>query len=125
MAEGWLPRHDFFDDRLEDALVGGIIDSLLERKVHRVLAPLSRSDVVDFTSFGEEVFSILVEADRHYPITGPESLLDTISVMDIDVNVKDTGEGPEEFQGPENDVFVFGKPKWSDQRSEDKERAYH
>ena len=35
----------------------------------------------------EEVFSVLVEGNRHAPVAQVESLLDPIAMMDIDIQV--------------------------------------
>jgi hypothetical protein len=46
-----------------------------------------------------------VERDGHDSVCGVESFLYTIAMMNVDVNVEDTGLETEEFDYAENDVL--------------------
>lgn len=91
--------------RLEDALVALVINAVLEREVDRVVLAFLGTDVLESryvsTALGEskvyleitgagEILTKLVERDTHHSIGGVESLLDTITVMNIDINVEYT-----------------------------------
>lgn len=95
--------HDSFDDRFEDRFVGGIVNPISKRKVDRVVLALSDTIVTELTS-PREVLSIFVEGSSHDSVGGIESFLNTITVMDIDVNVKNSLLVSEELNDAKNDV---------------------
>ena len=75
--------------RLKDAAVGLVIDSVPQGKVDGVLLALAVASVTHITCPGE-VLSVLVKGARHHTISGVEGLLNSISVVDVDVDVQDT-----------------------------------
>ena len=91
--------------RNKKTLIGGVINSISQREVETVVFASASSDVPEKVisisenhkqaisispkiSCSREVFSILVERDSHHTVCGVEGLLDTISVVDVDVNVQ-------------------------------------
>ena len=101
MSAEKVPRNH----RNKKTLIGGVINSISEREVETVVFASASSDVPEKVisisenhkqtisispkiSCSREVLSILVERDSHYTVCGVEGLLDTISVVDVDVNVQ-------------------------------------
>ena len=91
--------------RNKKTLIGGVINSISEREVETVVFASASSDVPEKVisisenhkqaisispkiSCSREVLSILVERDSHHTVCGVERLLDSISVVDVDVNVQ-------------------------------------
>ena len=91
--------------RNKKTLIGGVINSISEREVETVVFASASSDVPEKVIFisenrkqahsispkiscSREVLSILVERDSHHTVCGVEGLLDSISVVDVDVNVQ-------------------------------------
>ena len=91
--------------RNKETLIGGVINSISEREVETVVFASASSDVPEKVIFisenrkqalsvspkiscSREVLSILVERDSHYTVCGVERLLDSISVVNVDVNVQ-------------------------------------
>jgi hypothetical protein len=52
----------------------------------------------------KELLIVLVERHGKYTVSGPESLFDAITVVDIDVNVEDAGVVAEQLKNCEYDV---------------------
>jgi hypothetical protein len=100
----WLViSHDSLDDWLKDGLVGNIINAIAEREVDSVVLALANTDVAKLAS-AWEVLSILVERNSHDTVSGVESLLDTIAVMNINVNVENTLFETKELNDAQDDV---------------------
>ena len=91
--------------RNKKTLIGGVINSISEREVETVVFASASSDVPEKVIFisenrkqalsvspkiscSREVLSILVERDSHHTVCGVERLLDSISVVNVDVNVQ-------------------------------------
>ena len=91
--------------RNKKTLIGGVINSISEREVETVVFASASSNVPEKVIFisenrkqalsvspkiscSREVLSILVERDSHHTVCGVERLLDSISVVDVDVNVQ-------------------------------------
>lgn len=53
-----------------------------------------------------EVLSVFVERDGHNPVCGIEGFLDTVSMMDVNVDVEHSLVKAEELDDAENDVCV-------------------
>jgi hypothetical protein len=100
---GLVVLHDILNDRLEDGLVGHIGDTISKRKVDSIVFSLSNTSVSKFTSAGE-VLSVLVERNRHDTVGGVESLLDTITMMHVNIDVKDPLFESKEFENTEDNV---------------------
>lgn len=84
---GTVPFHDITDGWLKYALVRDIIDAISKREVHRIILALSNTDVTKLTSSGK-VFSVFMEGDGHNTIGRVEGLFDTITMVDININVQ-------------------------------------
>ena len=91
--------------RNKETLIGSVINSISQREVKTVVFASASSDVPEKVIFisenrkqghsispkiscSREVLSILVERDSHYTVCGVERLLDSISVVNVDVNVQ-------------------------------------
>lgn len=91
--------HNTFDDWLEDSFVGSIVNAVAKRKVDRVMLSLANANVAKLTST-RKVFAILVERHCHDPISGVESFFDTITMMNVDVNIEHTLPEAEQLEDP-------------------------
>lgn len=96
--------HDARDDRFEDGLVRGVVDSVTEREVDGVVLALADTNVTKLTG-SREILAILVERDRHDSVGGIEGLLDTITVVNIDIDVEDALVEAQELEDTENDIY--------------------
>ena len=95
----WLvPVDNALDDRLENALVAFVGDSVPQWHIDCVSIvsgaiivglPLARADTVisDFACSGEEL-PVFVETGRHDSICGIERFFDTVSMMNIDIDIQ-------------------------------------
>lgn len=81
-----IPLHDILDDRFEYAFVRHIVDTVPEGKVHRIVFALANANIAKLSS-AWEVLSVFVEGDSHDSVSGIEGLFDTVTVMNVDVNV--------------------------------------
>jgi len=68
------------------------------------------SDVLHITRARKEI-AILVERDRHHSVRTIERLFNTISVMDINVNVQNTMMELEKLQYCQHNVVRIAKPR--------------
>ena len=96
--------HDSLDNWLEDGLVGGVIDAITKREVDGVVLALANTNITELTS-SWEVLAVLVEGDGHDTVGGIESLLNAITVVNININVEDSLLEPQELDDAENDVL--------------------
>jgi hypothetical protein len=78
-----------FDNRLKYALVGYVIDSVAKREVHGIVFACANADVAKFAR-AWEIFAVLVERDRHNTVCRVKGFLNSVSMMDIDINVKNS-----------------------------------
>ena len=97
------------DDGFEERDVVGVFDAVVEGHVEGVVG--ARVERVGGTGGGERagageevVFVVFVEGERHDAVAGPECLLDTVAVVDVDVDVEDPGVVAEELEDAEHDV---------------------
>lgn len=95
--------HDVLNNRLEDRTVRRIGNTISERKVDGVVLSLSNTSIPKLTS-SREILAILVERNSHDTVGGVESLLNTIAMMDIDVDVEDPLFKSKKFENAEDDV---------------------
>lgn len=95
--------HDRLDDWLEDVAVGLIGYAVAQREVDRVILAGANTNVTQFTSTGE-VLAILMEGHSHDTIGRVESLLDTISMVHVDVDVQNALLVPQKLDDAEDNV---------------------
>ena len=98
-----VPFHDAPDDGLENRLVGEIIYPVAKREINSIMLALPHTDVAKLTG-SREVFSIFMERDRHNTVRGVESLFNTIAVMHVNVDVKDSLLETQQFEDTENNI---------------------
>lgn len=77
------------DNGLENALIGRVVDSIPKWRVNSVIFSGSHTNITQLTGSGK-VFAVLVEGNRHNAVSCVECLLDTITVMHVDINIQDT-----------------------------------
>lgn len=80
-------RRNIVTHRFKDALVGFISDSIPQWEINRVIPSLSESNIFDVSSTREE-FTVFVERTSHDSIGRVESFFDSISVVNVDVDVE-------------------------------------
>lgn len=95
--------HDARNDRLEDRLVGSIIYAVSEGAVDCVIFALADADISELTGTGE-ILAVLVKRHRHDSIRRVESLLDTISVVYVDIDIQDALVESQQLEDTEDDV---------------------
>ena len=66
--------------------------------------PLPHPSIPEFSRSREEL-SVLVQRDGHDSIGRVEGFLDSVSVVNVDVDVEDSFVVPEEFEDSEDDVY--------------------
>lgn len=64
---------------------------------------LADADIAKLTGAGK-VLAVLVERYSHDPVGRVKSLLDTITVMDIDVDIEDALVEAQQFEDAQNNV---------------------
>ena len=99
-----VPFHNMFDNWFKDAFIGNVIYAISEREVDRIILPCADTNVTQFAGPGE-VFSIFMEWDRHNAVGGIKCLLDTIAMVDININIKNTLFETQKLENAENNVF--------------------
>ncbi|KAI6761402.1 hypothetical protein HG531_001955 [Fusarium graminearum] len=72
-------------------------------KIERVILSLANTGIPQLTST-REVLAILVERNSHDTVGGIEGFLNTITVMDVDIDVEDPLFESEELKDAENDI---------------------
>jgi hypothetical protein len=100
--------YGLLDNRLEDTLEALIIHTIHEGEVERVVPALANTDVFDASGAGE-VFTKLVEGDGHDAVGCVEGLFDTVTMVDIDINVKHTCMVLEQLENGEHDIVDVAK----------------
>lgn len=102
---GSVPFHNALNNGLKDALVGDVINAIAEREVDGIVLALTHSDIAQLTRTWE-VLAVLVEGHRHHTVSRVECLLNTISVVDININVEHALLESQQLQDTQNDVCV-------------------
>lgn len=100
---GLVILHDVLDNGLENGFVGLVSDTVSQRVVDRVVFAASDTNVAKLTST-REVLSVLVERDRHDTIGCVESLLDTVSMVNVNIDVEDSFHESQKFEDTEYDI---------------------
>jgi len=101
---GSVALHDFANDRLENALVRFVVNSVSQREVDRVVFAGPNTNISKLTS-SRKVLAIFVEGNRHDAICRVKCFFDTISVMYINVDVENARLEAKKFQNTEHDVW--------------------
>lgn len=82
-----VPLHNALDHRLEDTLVRDIVDAVTKWEIDSIVFALSHTDVTELTGT-REILSILVERHSHDTVCSVKCLLDTIAMVDINIDVE-------------------------------------
>lgn len=98
-----VPLHNTLNDRLKDALVRGVIDTIAKREVDCIMLALADTDVAELTGT-REVLAILVERNRHDTISRVEGLFDAIAVVNINIDIKNTLLETQQLKDSENNI---------------------
>lgn len=94
---GSIVCHDFVNDLLEDVHEGFVVKAFIEGEVHRMIGAIFLPDIVDVASAWEIVLK-LMEGTSHHPVGEIEGLLNSISMVDVDVDVENPLEGFQQFE---------------------------
>ena len=86
-GRGFVEVHDGLHDGDEDVLVGHVVHALLQRNIDAVVSAGPGPHLVHVTRAREEI-SVFVEGDGHHSVRQVEGFLNTVSVVDVDVNVQ-------------------------------------
>ena len=81
--------NDFGDDRLEDHVKTFIIKSLIKREVDSMIGAWVFSNIINVTCSWEIILE-LMERASHDPVSEVEGFFNTISMMNIDINVENS-----------------------------------
>lgn len=95
--------HHGLDDGLENGLVGIISNTIAKRKINSVILSHTNSNVAQLASTGE-ILSVLMEGAGHNSVGSVKSLLNTITMMDINVDIKNALLVSQELENGEDDV---------------------
>lgn len=78
-------------DGLEELNVTLVVDTILKWHIQGKVLAKAVANLVDGARSGEEVARVLVERHGEYTVRLIEGFLDTITVMDVNINVEHTG----------------------------------
>lgn len=81
--------HDSSNDGFENVPVGCICDAITEGKVDRMIFTIANANVAKLTGT-REILAVLVERASHDAIGSVEGFLHTVTVMDVNINIKNT-----------------------------------
>lgn len=98
-----IPFHHTLDHRLKNALVRDIVDTIPEGEVDRIIFALANTDVAELASAGE-VLAVLVEGNGHDAICGVKRFFDTITMVNINVDVKHSLFEAQKFENSQDDI---------------------
>ena len=99
---------DFGDDWLEDHLEAFVIKSFIEREVDSMIGARIFSDVIDVAGSWEVVLE-LVEGGGHDSIGQVEGFFNTVSVMDINIDVEHPLISFQKFQDSKHAIVDIAK----------------
>jgi hypothetical protein len=95
--------HDSLDDWFKDGFIGHIVNTITKGKIDGIVFALPNTYVTEL-SRARKVLAVLVERDSHDSVGSIERLLDTISVVNINVNVKNSLLKAQKLNNAEDDV---------------------
>lgn len=82
------------DHGLEDREVHVVVDTVFERDIQAEVLPGTGAVVIELSCPWEEFASILMKRDGHDPVGMIERKLDAVSMVDVDVDIENTGMIP-------------------------------
>lgn len=85
-----------------------VIQTLIQRKVDAVIGSLLITNIINMTC-SRKILLELVKGACHHPICKIESLLHTISMVNVYVNIQDSLVGFKEFQYRQNTIVDVTK----------------
>lgn len=95
--------HDVLDNRFKNGFVRGVVDAITKGEVDSVV--FSRPDThISKLASAWKVFAVFVERYRHHTVRGVKSFFNTVSVVNVDVNVQNALFVAKEFQYAQDDV---------------------
>ena len=97
--------HNFFEKFIKSI----IWDARLERNIERVVFAFVLANFINIASAREEILPILMKRNRHDPVREEESFLNSISMMDINVKVKDSRVNLQQLQNTNNNIIYIAK----------------
>lgn len=100
---GLVVPHDIFNDGFKYRLVRLVRDAIAKGVVDSVVLTLADTYISKFTS-SRKVLAILVERHGHDAIGSIEGFLNTITVVDIDVDVENPLLESQEFEDAEDNI---------------------
>mmetsp|Transcript_50181 Transcript_50181/g.104707 ORF Transcript_50181/g.104707 Transcript_50181/m.104707 type:complete len:221 (+) Transcript_50181:1699-2361(+) len=101
--------HNARDERSENALVALVVNAVSQWVVDCIILT-SLCANVQHVAGAREVVAILMKRDRHHPICRVEGFLDAITMVNINIDVKNTIMHFQQFQDSENNVIHEAKP---------------
>jgi hypothetical protein len=107
------------DHGLENALVGYVIDPVAEWEVDSIVLSGANTNVAKFAG-ARKIFAVLVEGHGHDSVGSVERLLDTVSVVYVNIDVEDSLLVPKQLKDTEYDIctlLVSGTNTWWRNRS--------
>lgn len=100
---------DLGDDWLEDHLERFVVKPLVQREVDRVVRSRVLADIIDVAS-AREIILELMEGAGHDSIGEIEGLLNTVAVVDIDIDIQHSLIGLQQLQNGEHAIVNITKP---------------
>ena len=83
---GLIVFHDGLDDRLEDGLVGDVINTVAKREIYGVILARTDTDIPKLAGAGE-VLAVFMEGDSHDTVGGVKGFFYSVAVMDINIDI--------------------------------------
>mmetsp|Transcript_441 Transcript_441/g.689 ORF Transcript_441/g.689 Transcript_441/m.689 type:complete len:359 (-) Transcript_441:54-1130(-) len=107
-STGLKDFHNLIEQRLEQIAIGIIAHATLEGSIDGKAGPFLGTRFARMARAGKEI-PVLVQTQRHDTIRAIKGFFDTITVMDINVNVEDAGVDFEQFQNGQDNVIDITK----------------
>lgn len=101
--------HNSLHHILEQLIKRIVIHSWFERDVQWVMLSIICSVLVKSACSGEKILTILMERYRHDSVWQVKCLLNTVTVMDIDIDVNDSWINHQKFQNCQNNIIYVTK----------------
>ena len=89
-GSGFVLGHYLVHDISEKIIVGFIVYAYFKRNIQGVVFAFALAYWVETAGPWEKIIAVLMKTDGHNSIGQVESLLHSVSVVDIDVNVEDS-----------------------------------